>query len=94
MPNSNSTEFDPSCEHKIIEKLNFVTKEEIDEMGFKISRKLRIGARKIDLKENSEIREIYQKSEIFERFRHRYSFNLKYRELFEKNGIEFVGVNK
>ena len=89
MENANSTEFDKDTAFPIIDKLNLVTKEEINEIGYTISRKLRIGGRKIVLKKDSLMSKIYQKDEIIERFRHRYSFNLKYLDKFANNGIDF-----
>ncbi|MCX7917187.1 MAG: CTP synthase, partial [bacterium] len=35
---------------------------------------------------------VYKKTKIYERHRHRYEFNNKYRELFEKKGMEIAGI--
>lgn len=54
---------------------------------------MRLGAYKCELKEGSKAYEAYGQKEIQERHRHRYEFNSKYREVFEKAGMVTTGVN-
>jgi CTP synthase len=42
----------------------------------------------------SRAQAIYKSNLIYERHRHRYEFNNKYRDLFDKNGMLAVGKNK
>lgn len=54
---------------------------------------MRLGAYKCELKEGSKAYEAYQQKEIMERHRHRYEFNSKYRDEFEKAGMITTGLN-
>lgn len=54
---------------------------------------MRLGAYKCELKEGSRAFDAYGKKEIMERHRHRYEFNSKYREQFEKAGMVTTGIN-
>ena len=54
---------------------------------------MRLGAYKCELLEGSKAYEAYQQKEIKERHRHRYEFNSKYREDFEKAGMITTGIN-
>lgn len=55
---------------------------------------MRLGAYNCQLKEGSKAYEAYGKiKEIQERHRHRYEFNSKYREEFEKAGMLTTGIN-
>ncbi|MCB0413591.1 MAG: CTP synthase [Bdellovibrionales bacterium] len=53
---------------------------------------MRLGAFPCHLKEGSRVNEIYGESDIYERHRHRYEFNNRYKPIFEKNGITLSGV--
>ena len=54
---------------------------------------LRLGDYPCQLVDNSKSKELYKDDVIFERHRHRYEFNNKYREEFEKNGVVFSGLS-
>jgi len=54
---------------------------------------MRLGAYPCKLKKNSMSAELYGKSKIPERHRHRYEFNNKYRDLVEKNGLVIAGTS-
>ena len=54
---------------------------------------MRLGAYKCELTEGSKAYEAYGQKEIQERHRHRYEFNSKYREDFEKAGMITTGIN-
>jgi CTP synthase len=52
---------------------------------------MRLGEYECNTKKNSILREAYGASTIFERHRHRYEANPKYRKLFETNGMIITG---
>ena len=54
---------------------------------------MRLGAYPCDLKEGSHVKDIYGKDTIYERHRHRYEFNNKYKTNFENAGMRCVGIN-
>ena len=54
---------------------------------------MRLGSYTCDLKKGSKAAAIYGKSRITERHRHRYEFNNKYLEQFEKAGMIASGIN-
>lgn len=53
---------------------------------------MRLGSYPCTLGNGSRVREIYGKTNITERHRHRYEFNNKYRPLFEKHGMTLSGI--
>ena len=54
---------------------------------------MRLGLFPAKLKKNSFIKNIYKKSVIFERHRHRYEVNKFFRGQFEKKGMLFSGMS-
>lgn len=84
---ANSTEFEPDCVYPVIDLLP-------DQNSSKIGGTLRLGLYPCSLLKGSKVVEYYACSEISERHRHRYEFNNKYREDFEKAGFIFSGINK
>jgi CTP synthase len=95
LEDANSTEMNKDCKNPIIIEIKEVLREEAhkDEGLFSMPKKLRVGARKVNIIPSTELSKVYGKSEVFERFRHRYSFNLDYRGNFEKEGLIFGGFN-
>ena len=55
---------------------------------------MRLGAYVCDLKRGSKAEQIYKASRIRERHRHRYEFNNKFKDLFEKKGLAATGLCK
>lgn len=55
---------------------------------------MRLGAFSCSLAKNSRVYDVYKSSLIYERHRHRYEYNNKYRALFEKNGMNATGICK
>lgn len=85
---ANSTEFDKNTGYPIISLI---------EEQLRIIKKggtMRLGAYPCHLLKGTKARSIYKRSEVLERHRHRYEFNNKYKELFEKKGIRFSGIYK
>ena len=54
---------------------------------------MRLGLYEAKLKENSLIKKIYKLKSIYERHRHRYEVNIRYKEQFEKSGLIFSGLS-
>jgi len=92
---ANSVEFDEHTKHPII----YLIDEFIDASGSKQVRTttspmggtLRLGEYECETKEGSRLREAYDAPIIYERHRHRYEANPKYREAFEEKGMEITG---
>ncbi len=78
---ANSTEIDPATDYPVIDLLPEQLKKSM--MGGT----MRLGQKEISLKKNTKISAAYQKDVIRERHRHRYFFNEKYKEEFEKAGM-------
>lgn len=55
---------------------------------------MRLGSYPCALLVGSKVREIYGTEHITERHRHRYEFNNKYRQLFQKHGMTLSGLNE
>lgn len=53
---------------------------------------MRLGAYPCTLQDGSRVSDIYGTNHIFERHRHRYEFNNKFRALFEKHGMNLSGI--
>ena len=82
-----STELDKKTKHPIIDLM---------EEQKKIRKKggtMRLGAYPCKLRKDSKLHQIYGAEEISERHRHRYEFNNRYLEDFEKKGMKAAGIN-
>jgi CTP synthase len=84
---ANSTEFNPKTANPVIHILPGHTAEE--EKGGT----LRLGSYPCVLDKDSLSHKAYQKSRIDERHRHRYEFNMDYRERLEKAGLRIAGIS-
>ncbi len=84
---ADSTEFNPNTTNPIIDYLPNQYK------GIDMGGTMRIGAYDCRLKPRTLAYKTYGKKLIAERHRHRYEFNNKYKDLYEKNGIVFSGIN-
>ncbi|RRS32294.1 MAG: CTP synthase [Epsilonproteobacteria bacterium (ex Lamellibrachia satsuma)] len=95
LKDANSVEFDPDTPNPII----YLIDEFIDSAGAKQIRTttspmggtLRLGEYECETKEGSNLRAAYGSAVIYERHRHRYEANPKYREAFEANGMDITG---
>ena len=95
LSDATSVEFDKETKNPII----FLIDEFIDASGSRQVRTLtspmggtmRLGEYECNTKEGSNLREAYAASTIFERHRHRYEANPKYRADLEANGMEVTG---
>lgn len=83
----NSTEFDSKTANPVIDILRGHTADE-DKGGT-----LRLGAYPCVLNKKSLSYKAYGVSKISERHRHRYEFNMDYRQVLEEGGLVFAGIS-
>ncbi len=83
---ANSTEFDKDTPHPVISLLE--EQQSVKEMGGT----MRLGAYPCRVKRNTKTYTAYKKGRIYERHRHRYEFNNKYRKLFAQKGLLITGI--
>jgi len=95
LKDANSVEFDEDTNNPIV----YLIDEFIDASGSKQVRTttspmggtLRLGEYECQTKEGSNLRKAYDSSVIYERHRHRYEANPKFREALESNGMDITG---
>ena len=95
LEDANSVEFNPETKDPLI----YLIDEFIDSAGavqIRTSKSamggtLRLGEYECETKEGSNLRAAYDAKMIFERHRHRYEANPKYREALESNGMDVTG---
>ncbi len=85
---AHSTEMNPSTEFPVIDIME--EQKNVDKKGGT----MRLGLYPCSLKPGSKIINVYQSAEISERHRHRFEFNNKYLEAYEKAGMIATGMNK
>ena len=85
---ADSTEFNSLCENPIIDLMT--DQKNIVNMGGT----LRLGNYDCAIKKETLAYEDYKQEKIKERHRHRYEFNNKYKEILEKHGLVFSGINE
>ena len=83
---ANSTEFNKKTPYPVISLLE--EQEGVTNMGGT----MRLGAYLCEVKKNTLAYEAYGAEEVYERHRHRYEFNNKYRDDFVKNGLRVSGL--
>ncbi|MEX0826490.1 MAG: CTP synthase [Acidimicrobiia bacterium] len=84
---ANSTEFDPLTPHPVIALLE--SQAEVEEFGGT----MRLGLYAARLAEGSTARRVYGEELIYERHRHRYEVNNRYRQDLEDAGLTLSGVS-
>lgn len=84
---ANSEEMNPNTPHPVIGLME--DQKNLKQMGGT----MRLGAWDCELKEGSKLAEIYGKTKISERHRHRYEVNNKYVSQLEKRGMLCTGKN-
>jgi len=87
LSDAHSTEMDANTSNPVINMME--EQKKIKMMGGT----MRLGSYPCDINEGSLAYEIYGKSSISERHRHRYEFNSAYLEQFQENGMIASGVN-
>ncbi|MDQ3305322.1 MAG: CTP synthase [Actinomycetota bacterium] len=84
---ANSAEFDRSSPHKVIDLMD--TQRDVVDLGGT----MRLGVYPASLTPGSRVARAYGRELIYERHRHRYEFNPRYRARFEEAGLTCSGVS-
>lgn len=84
---ANSTEFDPSTPHPVIDLM--ASQADIEDKGGT----MRLGLYAAKLAEGSIVRSLYDEELVYERHRHRWEVNNKYRKELEAAGMRLSGVS-
>ena len=87
LADANSTEFDPNTKNPVIDIME--EQKKVTEKGGT----MRLGSYECLLQPGSHAFAAYGTDRILERHRHRFEFNGKYREQFEKAGLRIGGTN-
>ena len=87
LTDANSTEFDPSTPHPVIDLM--ASQEDVEEMGGT----MRLGLYAAKLAEGSKVRALYGSELVYERHRHRWEVNNKYRKDLEAAGMRLSGLS-
>jgi CTP synthase len=85
--NANSTEFDPTTPHPVIDLM--ASQEDVEDMGGT----MRLGLYAAKLAEGSKVRALYGEELVYERHRHRWEVNNRYRRQLEANGMRLSGLS-
>lgn len=88
---ANSVEIEPNTKSPVI--TGSTHEKNLDERN-KNRPKMKLGAHKTILEPNTKIYEIYGKGEVNERHRHRYEYNLDYKEKLEEKGLITAGKSE
>ncbi len=98
MPNANSTEFDKQTKHPVI----YLMKEWYDFKTGTMQKRdiysekggtMRLGAYPCVIEKDTFAYQAYKTKEISERHRHRYEFNIEYKEKLEESGLVLSGIS-
>jgi CTP synthase len=84
---ANSTEFDPSTAHPVIDLM--ASQEDVEDMGGT----MRLGLYAAKLAEGSRVRALYGDELVYERHRHRWEVNNRYRRELEAKGMRLSGLS-
>ncbi|MDZ4826028.1 MAG: CTP synthase [Actinomycetota bacterium] len=84
---ANSTEFDTNSPHPVIDLMD--EQKSIVDMGGT----MRLGAYPAKLLPGTRVREAYGEEVVYERHRHRYELNNRYRQVFEEHGMVLAGTS-
>jgi CTP synthase len=87
MSDANSTEFDPSTPDPVIDLM--ASQEDVEDMGGT----MRLGLYAAKLAEGSKVRALYGKELVYERHRHRWEVNNRYRKDLEGAGMRLSGLS-
>ena len=88
LPGANSSEFDPACEHPVIDLLP--EQKDVTDLGGT----MRLGAQPCHLTPGTLAAKAYDNAEVvYERHRHRYEVNPAYHEVLRSNGLAFSGLS-
>ncbi len=90
LKDANTTEVNPKTKYPVID---FLPEQYENIKKSQYGGTMRLGNYKCHLKPQTIAFEAYKKNLIIERHRHRYEFNNKFKEKFEKGGMIFSGIN-
>ena len=94
---AHTTEIDPETPHPVIglitEWLDSSGKVERRDHDSDLGGTMRLGGQDCRLREGSLARKLYGREIITERHRHRYEFNNRYRDVFQKHGMGLAGLS-
>jgi CTP synthase len=97
MEQANSTEFDPDTPYPVVglitEWLDSDGSKEIRDVDTDLGGTMRLGSQLCHLIEGSQVADIYEDTEIYERHRHRYEVNNNLRPQIEKAGLKVSGLS-
>jgi CTP synthase len=95
IPEASSTEFGETSEPVVGTMTEWMKGNELEirKAGGDLGGTMRLGAFEADLKPGSKIAEIYGSNRIWERHRHRYEVNTRYRDKLEAAGLRFSGMS-
>ncbi len=92
---ANSLEFDPETKYPMIylidEFIDAAGTQQFRTMNSPMGGTMRLGEYECQIKDGSRLKEAYNASVIYERHRHRYEANPKYREALEEHGMMVTG---
>jgi CTP synthase len=84
---ANSSEFDSQSPHPVIDLLD--EQRDVVDMGGT----MRLGAYPAKLETGTIVRQAYGEEVVYERHRHRYELNNRYRQTFEEHGLRMSGTS-
>ncbi len=87
LPGAHSAEFDPTAEHRVIDLME--SQVDVSDMGGT----MRLGTYAAKLAEGSKVRELYGQELVYERHRHRFEVNNRYRHDLEEAGMALSGIS-
>ena len=87
LANAHSAEFEPMAPHRVIDLME--SQQEVSEKGGT----MRLGLYAAKLAKDSLVESLYKQEVIYERHRHRYEVNNKYRAPLEAAGLRLAGVS-
>jgi CTP synthase len=95
VPDANSTEFGPTPEPVVGLLTEWLRGNELERRnaGGDLGGTMRLGSYEAKLAGGSRVSEIYGRTDIAERHRHRYEVNMAYRDRLEDKGLRFSGVS-
>ncbi|MEN8040368.1 MAG: CTP synthase [Actinomycetota bacterium] len=87
LQDAHSSEFDPTCTHPVIDLME--TQKDVSDMGGT----MRLGIYPAKLAEESLARSLYDSEVVYERHRHRWEVNNRYRQQLEESGLSLSGTS-
>jgi CTP synthase len=92
---ANSTEFGPTPEPVVGLMTEWLKGNALEQRaaGGDLGGTMRLGAYQAMLTPDSRVADIYGASEIYERHRHRYEVNTRYKDRLEQHGMRFAGMS-